>query len=52
LDHERAPFPQIALSDLHVAIFGQLTPTQLAFDRQLKPGPLEMEGFNATLRGR
>ena len=46
LEHLRAP------GDLDIAVVGQLPPSQLPFDRKLEPGPLEMEGFEATLRCR
>src|SRR5436190_2107304 len=48
----RLAFAQIAPGDLAVAVLGQLSPSQLPFDRQLEAGPLEMEGFEATLRCR
>jgi hypothetical protein len=51
-DWPRVAFAQIAPGDLDVAVIGQLPLSQLALDRQLEACPLEMEGFNATLRGR
>jgi len=41
-------FAQVAPGDLDIAIIGQLPPSQLPFDRKLEPGPLEVEGFEAT----
>jgi hypothetical protein len=43
--------PQVALGDLYVAVFGQLAPAQLPFGNALEPGPLQVAGFDASLRG-
>ena len=43
---------QIAPRDLNVAVIGQLTSSQLPFNRKLEPGSLDMKGFQATLRRR
>jgi hypothetical protein len=42
---------QITPGDLDVAVIGQLSPSQLPFDRKLEAGALEVKRFQATLRG-
>lgn len=41
---------QITSGDLDIAVIGQLSPSQLPFDRKLEPGSLEVKRFQATLR--
>jgi hypothetical protein len=43
---------EIAPGDLDIAIVSQLPSSQLPFNCKLEAGPLEVEGFQATLRGR
>jgi hypothetical protein len=44
-------FTHIAPDDLDIAVIGQLPPPQLPFNNKLKPGPLEVERFEASCRG-
>jgi hypothetical protein len=44
------PFAQVATGNLDIAVIGQLPTTDFPFGDELKLGPMEMVGFEASFR--